>query len=433
MDRIIADIIFSSIIGDAAGYTLNGMKKNHIKAVFKEINGYVDPSPALKDNMHKWKKCGLYSSISQNILLTAASVDKKGLNFDKYTGSVQNSLEICESEFGIFRDPGEAEKNFFNRIKTGKSEKSTEQQYTYPCSRLLPAVIPLLFIKDEQAQFITAINYISLFTSDSSTIVGGILLLKILKELIKKEGNSILETALNSAELVKNGLIDYQSVIFDTGYNPDYLVLDSGYYLKLFKELYTCTEPALYEKIICDYAENSSRNRKSNKNKITRASINLPDTILPMGVILSELCSDPEKIYKTAAEEGGSASSLTAIASAVTTAFHGLNVPEEYLNSLINKKRIKNIIELLTDDKNRALILDEIINGEPGLTDKELEEFRAKNKGIVVKKKKRERADIESELSKHVVESWTKLDKAKWKKERKNSRPPLAGGNNNIK
>ncbi|MCL1832994.1 MAG: hypothetical protein FWG49_00670 [Leptospirales bacterium] len=139
-----------------------------------------------------------------------------------------------------------------------------------------------------------------------------------------------------------------------------------------------------------------------------------------MGIILSEICSDPENIYKKASAEGGAASSLTAISSAVTTAFYGLNIPEEYLNSLINKKRIKNIIDILTDDNSRELIIDEIIRAEPKLTDKESEEFRAKNKGIaVVKKRKRDRADIEADMSKHIVESWTKHDKAKWKKERK--------------
>jgi len=410
MDKIIANIIFSSIIGDAAGYTLNGMKKAHIKAVFKEITGYVDPSPALKNNMHKWKKCGLYSSISQNILITAASIDKKGLNFDKYTDSVQNALEICESEFGIFRDPGEAEKNFFNCIRNGKR---TNFQYNYPCSRLLPATIPLLFIKDEQAQFITVINYISLFTRDTSTIVSSILLLNILKELIKRENNSILEIAYHSAGLVKNRLIDYRGMIFDAGYNPDYLILDSDYYLTLLKELHNSKDQAQCEKIICDHAE------KRSKNKITRGSINLPLTILPMGIILAQVCSDPEKIYKTAAEEGGAASSLTAVSSAIVSAFHGLNIPPIYSDSLINKKRINSIIDMLTCDKNRSLIIDEIINGEPGLTDKESEELNAKNKGIVIKKKKKKRVDIESELSKHVVESWTKLDKAKWKKDRK--------------
>ena len=411
MNGIIADIIFSSIIGDAAGYTLNGMKKNHIKAVFKEISGYVDPLPALKNNMHRWRKPGLYSSISQNILITAASVDRKGLNFDKYTDSVRNALDICEAEFGIFRDSGDAEKNFFNWIKTGKR---TELQYINPCSRPLPAVIPLLFINDEKVRFITVINYISLFTRNSTTIVSSILLIKIIKEAIEKRGSSILEIAFHSAGLVKDELIEHQDIIFNAGYNPDNLISDSDNYLKLFKELFYCKDHALYEKIICDYAD------KRSTNKVTRGSINLPDTILPMGVILSDLCSDPEKIYKIAAEEGGSASSLAAVSSAITSAFYGLNIPEEYLNSLINKKRIKSIIGLLTDDKNRSLIFDEIADAEPKLTDKELEEFRAKNKGIVVvKKKKRERKDIESELSKHIVESWTKLDKAKWKKERK--------------
>ncbi len=56
----VSDIILAAITGDAAGYTLNGMKKNHIKAVFREISGYIDPAPGLKNNMQRWKKPGLY-------------------------------------------------------------------------------------------------------------------------------------------------------------------------------------------------------------------------------------------------------------------------------------------------------------------------------------------------------------------------------------
>ena len=138
MNRTIADILFSAIIGDAAGYTLNGMKKNHIKAVFKEITGFTDPAPALKDNMQRWKKPGLYSSITQNILITAACTDKRGINLNEYIKAVKNSPEVSGVEFGIFRDPGEAEKNFIFNIKNGES---SGQHFNTPCSRLLPPVL----------------------------------------------------------------------------------------------------------------------------------------------------------------------------------------------------------------------------------------------------------------------------------------------------
>jgi hypothetical protein len=48
-----------------------------------------------------------------------------------------------------------------------------------------------------------------------------------------------------------------------------------------------------------------------------------------------------------------------------------------------------------------------------------MEEYRARNKKEPKKQAPpKNRRDVESEMTKHVVESWTKIDKAKWRKER---------------
>jgi len=413
MNRTIADILFSSIIGDAAGYVFNGMKKNHIKAVFREITGYTDPAPALKGNMHKWKKPGLYSSISQNILLTAGCIDKRNINIDDFIKAVKNTPEIPENEYSFFRDPGEAEKSFIYRVK---NEEYGVHHFTLACSRLLPAVLPLLLIKNEKDRLISTVKYISLFTGSSSTIACSLLFLQIVEDLIAEKNQKILITALNSTEKTRDKLVKTQKEIFDTGHNPDYIISESESLVDLFRKLSANKDNSLYEKIICAHAD------KKKTNSITRASVNLPDTILPMAVILSELCPEPERIFNISVNEGGASSSLTAIASAITTAYSGFQVPEDLIEKLVNKKKISALIDHIAEDKNRASIINEVYTTEPGLTIKELEEYKAKNKNIPVSKdkKKKTRKEIESEISKHVVESWTKLDKAKWKKERKN-------------
>ena len=412
MNRTIADIILSGIIGDAAGYTLNGMKKNHIKAVFKELSGYPDPTPALKDNMQKWKKPGLYSSITQNILITAACIDKKGFSYDEYIKSIKNSPDVSGVEYGIFRDPGEAEKNLIFRIKNGEK---TEHQYILPCSRLLPPVLPLLLIKNQNEHIISTVKYITLFTKSSSTIACAILLLQIIKDLIADKENSILKTALISAQKAKDDIISNQQKIFDSGLNPDYIISDSDSLIELFRELIENKNPAQYEKIVCTHAD------KKKTGTITRAAVNLPETVLPMAVILSDLCTEPEKIFNLAMQEGGAASSLTSLSAAISAAYYNAQIPEDLINNLINKKRIIAIIDQIAEDKSRISIINEIYAAEPGLTLKEFEEHRAKNKNIPItkEKKKKTRGDLESELNKHVVESWTKIDKAKWKKDRK--------------
>lgn len=414
MNSTITDILFSAIIGDAAGYTLNGMKKNHIKAVFKEITGFTDPAPALKDNMQRWKKPGLYSSITQNILITAACTDKRGMNFNEYIKAVKNSPEVSGTEYGIFRDPGEAEKEFIYNIKNGINHGT---QYHIPCSRLLPPVLSLLLIQNEKELLISAVKYISLFTKNSSTIACSIMLLQLIKYLITEKDQTILKTALLAAKKAKYELTLNQMKIFDSGLNPDYIISDTDLLLNLFTELNERDNPAEYERIICSFAD------KKNTNTITRGSVNLPGTILPMAVVLSDQCSDPERIFFIAALEGGSSSSLTALSAAISAAFHGIHIPENLMRDLANKKKLSAILDLIAGEKERSSIITEIYNSEPGLTIKELEEYRAKNKNIPVEKatKKKTRGEIESELSKHVVEKWTKVDKAKWKKERKNS------------
>lgn len=411
MNRTIADIIFSSMIGDAAGYTFSGMKKNHIKAIFREINGYTDPSPALKDNMQKWKKPGLYSSISVNTLLTAANADKRNFNLEDYIKAVKNSPEVPGTENGIFRDAGDAEKNFIYRAKSGENP---DHKYNNPCSRLLPPVLSLLLVKNEKEQTISAVKYISLFTRSSSTLACSLFLMQLIKDLIADKKTGILKTALISSEKIRDEIINNQKRIFDTGHNPDYIIDEAKSLLELFKELNSSNNSENYEKIICKHAD------KKKTDLITRASINLPETILPMAVMLSELCSDPGEIINIAIKEGGASSPLTALSASIITAHYEVQMPEIYTNNIINKKRISGIIDLIAEDKSRSSIITEIYSSEPGLTTKELEEYRAKNKNSPApkEKKRKTRNEIESELSKHVVESWTKLDKAKWKKER---------------
>ena len=141
-----------------------------------------------------------------------------------------------------------------------------------------------------------------------------------------------------------------------------------------------------------------------------------------MAVMLAHGCSDPETIFSIAANEGGASSALASLSGSITTAFHGLYLPEILETELINKKKINSYIELISEGKNRASIITELYLTEPGLTLKEHEEYKSKiKKQPVINKKKNKKTMSETEagISRHIVESWTKLDKAKWKKERK--------------
>jgi hypothetical protein len=124
-------------------------------------------------------------------------------------------------------------------------------------------------------------------------------------------------------------------------------------------------------------------------------------------------------VFHAASREGGSASALAAVSAALTTAFYGFDVPVNLLEDLVNKKKVTGMIELLSSKGPRDEITGILYDSEPGLTTKEMEEYRARNKKEPKKQTPpKNRRDAESELTKHVVESWTKIDKAKWRKER---------------
>lgn len=412
MTDAISDIIFAAIVGDAAGYTLNGMKKNHIKAVFREIKGYTDPAPGLKHNMQRWRKPGLYSSISQNIIITAACVDKRSLNPDKFIQAFKNAPEIAETDYSIFREPGDTEKNFISLVR---GDEIPQQRFDHPCARLLPASIPLLLIKDREDRSLNVIKYISLFTLNSLTQVCSLILLQLIDDLLNGS-RGILHSAHLSAKKVKDDIESLQSNIFSLGYNPDYIMSAADALVMLFEELNSSGDPEAYEGIICRHAS------KNSGKDISRGSINLPDTILPMAVVLSDLFHEDENLFETAVMEGGAASSLASLALALAAASGDSKIPEVLIRDLANRKRISALISQIGNDRLRESILEDFFSSESGLTVKEIEEYNARNRHIPQKndmKKKKSRKDIESELSKHVVESWTKVDKAKWKKERK--------------
>jgi hypothetical protein len=94
-------------------------------------------------------------------------------------------------------------------------------------------------------------------------------------------------------------------------------------------------------------------------------------------------------------------------------------VPDNLREDLANKKKIAGIIDLISSKSSRSEIIGILYDSEPGLTTKEMEEYRARNKKEPKKQTPpKNRRDVESEMTKHVVESWTKIDKAKWRKER---------------
>lgn len=412
MKNSVKDIIYSAIIGDASGYTLGGMKSAHIKAVFKDKDGYLDPALALKNNMDKWKKPGLYSSITQFMFIVAASVERNTFRLDRFLDAVKKSPEHPESGYSFFREPGLAEQSFIMSVRGEKKEQ--DMPYTRSCARLLPVSIPLLLAENEKSLIEDTLRFISLFTTDTATASRTYIFLIMLKDFSNMDAKvPMLESALESVQHSLEYLKLNEHRVFNSGYNPDSFLEEVKGFANLLNSLLKVKSIESAEKIICESVN------KGLKSPVTRGSVNLSETVLPFALSLSAMTMPHNAVFHAASREGGSASALAAVSAALTTAFYGFDVPVNLLEDLVNKKKVTGMIELLSSKGPRDEITGILYDSEPGLTTKEMEEYRARNKKEPKKQAPpKNRRDVESEMTKHVVESWTKIDKAKWRKER---------------
>jgi ADP-ribosylglycohydrolase len=414
-DENIKNILIALAAGDVSGYIFEGMKKAHIKSVFRNNDPFPDPAPALKNNIHKWKKPGLYSSITQFMLLNGASIEKKSWNRDKFRQMVKNSPELPGLDYSYFRNPDAAARKFISLLKNPPAQ--AESPFTIPCSSLIPSSLPIIISgSDNENLIFSIISYSMLFTTDPGTAASAVAFCFLIKDLLKSEKQKGLHelSALSLTETVSFAQ-DRQDIIFRSGINPDYIIAKLIFIRDILAETVKHETISDCEDAICKEADKTSGNR------ITRASINMPEILFPFAVSTAARCSNPEDVFSTAAREGGSSSALSAIAGSIASAFYGDITPENILTGIVNRKKLLSLIELIHTEKGRNGIFEEMNRSEPPLTLKEEEEYNSKNRknpGKKSGKKPKTRKDTEAEIAKHVVESWTKIDKAKWKKER---------------
>src|SRR3990172_3851613 len=139
MDGTIRNILLSAIIGDALGSGVDGFTKGHIHARYRDMDDYIDPEEALKGRLNMWRKPGLYSSISQFMLILSMACARRGACIDYFGRSVAGSPEVSGYGPGVFRHPDGIEQNFISRMKD-EQEKSNVP--TSPGVRIIPALLP---------------------------------------------------------------------------------------------------------------------------------------------------------------------------------------------------------------------------------------------------------------------------------------------------
>ena len=204
------------------------------------------------------------------------------------------------------------------------------------------------------------------------------------------------------------------AALFEMGVTPDTLAAELGGIAGLLTEMEGAGSLADAERMIC------ARVNRSRAAPVTRATVGIPAALFPYAIGLCAFHHDGASLLFRAVSEGGATAPLAALAGAIGACCGETVVPDALLMNLVNRRKILALLDSLTGNGG-APDADDFFQSERSLTAKEEEELRARLKHSRKKPKPRPstRADRERELSRHAVESWTKLDKARWKKERK--------------
>ncbi len=418
--------IINAIAGDALGSTLEGFTIEHIKAVYKSIKDYTDPEPALKNKLEYWKKPGLYTSITQIMIILFASFGKSKFNLNSFIHNINSSPEVENSQSGIFRHPDNILNRFINEAETIQNETAD-----YSASaKLIPICLPFSF-QDyfNDTEIYNQFKFCTLFTSDSFTISACLIFSKLIYNIIVSE-NFIPGKALLEAKKTAGELLEYSQnnspKIFELKLNPDKISSSISVYLQLFESLEKAISVENGIKIIIENLNAIM------KNNIKKPSIAHPAAAFPLALLKSKFFSETESLLIQCAMEGGPASSAASIAGAISGAC-GNSIGEDsfLIKNLINKKYISSLVNEISVKSFESITIQNFYKSESLLTKKEIEEYQSKLKHYKKTEKKHiNRKNPENKMTQHIVESWTKSDKAKWKKEKKQFNEEFDESNN---
>ncbi len=412
-----SDILMGTFIGDALGSGTEGMGRGHIKSQFKTISGYINPASALRGKMQQWRKPGLYTSISQFLSLSAMLLIQKRGNPDAVTASLKHMIKDlpnpADYEIPLFRSPDYCERRFIQTARSG--EESSKP--VVPSIRIIPLSAAFLTL-EENRSLTGTIKILGSFTCDPSSIAGALLYAALLRRIAQNpeiNGRDIIGVAMDLSVSLSKAALEQSRAIFESGMNPDPLASSFMAYEPLFGAIRGLSSVSDAEKILCAAVNPGLL------NPVTRATVNNPYLALPFAVMNFILfLDDPGSMLFSVAAEGGSAAAVTSLTGGLMGArFHHSMIPPPLQDNLVNKTRIATVLQAIRSKKITDAGMDDFITSEIQLTHKEHEERKAKMKHSKAQKPRRARETDNAALTRHIVESWTKLDKAKWKKEKR--------------
>ncbi|MBN1501732.1 MAG: hypothetical protein JW982_16350 [Spirochaetes bacterium] len=403
-------ILKAVLIADTLAAPFDSLSHGHIKTYFREINSYTDTAAALKNSMHKWKKPGLYTFVSQLTVISAIMGGNRNFNAADLLNFIKNSPDIENYDFKFLRYP-----DYLTEIMCTSPDFFASPGTKKIKSDFLPlfTAVMSMFIPGNKLPAKDIFNFCISLTSDIEVVTYSLFFTFLTSMINETDPNDAVLQACSSTDDFFN---TNQPFIFSSGFNPDGFITESGKLKSIMSDI--ISSPGKGEKTIIDNFN------KTSKTPITRATIdNLCVIIQYAAAIVLNDTNPSAKTVINSVSLGGSVHAIAVYVSVLCALVSGNDIfagEKNLTEDLINRRKILELMSKISDGKCGINCIREFIEDEIPLTKKALEEANAKVKKTKIKspKKARTRETQDEKLSRHVVESWTKIDKARYKKEK---------------
>ena len=400
------------IILDALSSTFQGMGRGHITSHFKTIEGFTDAREALKDHPEKWRKSGLYTAYSQTAFLLACCARKSGLSIsDLHDIFMQGSLSPEEWK-AVFRYPDRITAAFVERI----TRPELPPEGTGGTAAVIYSVLLSLFASKKESSPIEMAKRVLMFTTDPYSIVGAVVFEKMVRLSLNRVPKSFASEFSAVCQRCESAFDELLPWLFENGIDP--LLAENS--LSSYKKA-----ALLLESDEASEGSIVSLAGSAVKNSITRATVDMPLAMIPFVVY----CADKDRLsgyfFESMLRYGGNVQQLILLSGMLVADSTIMNEEFEDLgDALVNKAKISAAVKSAVSGRFTDKHFLESFASERKLSQKCMEELKSickhgKKSKKPNKPKKNQRMSAEEKLSKHVVSSWTKRDKARYKKEKR--------------
>ncbi|MFW5808273.1 MAG: hypothetical protein ACOCWH_04380 [Spirochaetota bacterium] len=407
--------LYNIIHADAFASAFAGMSGGHVRSFYRGMTGFYDTAEAVKDHPHRWKKPGLYGLISQLALLASYAGAARTVGKTEMADLLQTVLGTPEERVQTIRGNDPCVSEFLMLDRT-----SGDAVYLHPgCSPLVLCSLYSRMLAPKKPSDEQIIRFVTLFTRNSDTVAGALFWDRLVRHQVFARPDAAFLDAAAAADSLCENMQSILPLCFSNGIHPDG-VEQAAMHIQAVVSCYTDSGLGPHaEKSHIAYVDSLMH------SPVTRVTIDHP-LILPFYAIVLALDEryNSGSLPGSAVVSGGETGLAAALACQLLP--DGVALAESYpflADDLVNKKQIQKIVPRIASGRCTMDEMTLFFDGEQKLSGKEREEravlMKHARKKAPVRRKKDTRRDREEQLSKHVVESWTKRDKARWKREQR--------------